>query len=52
MESETGTWICAASAVMQELYRSVGVTKALSRMAKLSFRWPIYVPPLTHGGEL
>ncbi len=35
MEREIDRWIGAASAVMQALYRSIGVKRELSRKAKL-----------------
>jgi len=44
--------IGAASAVMRALYRSVVVTRELSRKAKLSIYRSIYVPTLTYGHKL
>ncbi|KAK7940110.1 hypothetical protein WMY93_003436 [Mugilogobius chulae] len=52
MEREIDRRIGAASAVMQSLYRIVVVKKELSRKAKLSIYWSIYVPTLTYGHEL
>ena len=44
--------IGAAAAVMRSLYWSVMVKRELSRKAKLSFYWSIYVPTLTYGHEI
>ena len=52
MEREVDRRIGAASAVMRALNRSVVVKKELSRKAKLSIYWSIYVPTLTYGHEL
>ena len=52
MEREIDRRIGAAAAVMWSLYRSVVVKRELSRKAKLSIYWSIYVPNLTNGHEL
>ena len=52
MEREVDRRIGAASAVMRALRRSVLVKRELSRKAKLSVYWSIYVPTLTYGHEL
>ncbi|KAK3532712.1 hypothetical protein QTP86_028082, partial [Hemibagrus guttatus] len=52
MDHEIDSWIGAAAAVMQSMYRSVVVKKELSRKAKLSIYQSIYVPTLTYGHEL
>ena len=52
MEREIDRRIGAASAVMRVLRRSVVVKRELSRKAKLSIYWSIYVPTLTYGHEL
>ena len=51
MERETDRRIGAAAAVMRSLYRSVVVKRELSRKAKLSIYWSIYVPALTYGHD-
>ena len=51
-EREIDRLIGAAAAVMRSLYRSVVVKRELSRKAKLSIYWSIYVPTLTYGHEL
>ncbi len=52
MEREIDRKICAASAVMRALHRTVVVKRELSRKAKLSIYQSIYVPTLTCGHEL
>lgn len=51
-EREIDRRIGAASAVMRALHRTVVVKRELSRKAKLSIYWSIYVPTLTYGHEL
>lgn len=51
MEQEIKRQTYTPSAMMQTLYQSV-VVKKLSRKAKLSIYWSIYVPNLTYGHEL
>uniref|UniRef100_A0A8C3A8W9 NADP-dependent oxidoreductase domain-containing protein n=1 Tax=Cyclopterus lumpus TaxID=8103 RepID=A0A8C3A8W9_CYCLU len=52
VEREIDRRIGAAAAVKQALYRSVLVKRELSRKAKLSIYWSVYVPTLTYGHEL
>jgi len=52
MEREIDRRIGAAAAVKQALYRTVLVKRELSRKAKLSIYWSVYVPTLTSGHEL
>ena len=52
MESETDRRIGAVAAVMRSLYRSVVVKRKLSRKAKLSIYWSIYILTFTYGHEL
>ncbi|TWW59340.1 hypothetical protein D4764_06G0008700 [Takifugu flavidus] len=52
MEQEIDRRIGAASAVMRTLHWSVVVKRELSRKAKLSVYWLIFVPTLTYGHEL
>jgi len=52
MEREIDRRIGAAPAVKQALDRSVLVKRELSRKAKLSIYWSVYVPILTYGHEL
>ena len=52
MEREKDRQFGAASAMMRALCRAVVVKKELSRKAKLSIYWSIYVPTLTYGHEL
>lgn len=52
MEREIDRRIGAVSAVMRALYRSVVVKRELSRKARLSIYWLIYVPTLGYGHEL
>ncbi|XP_048009164.1 uncharacterized protein LOC125243494 [Megalobrama amblycephala] len=51
-EREIDRRIGGASAVMRSMYLSVVVKKELSREAKLSIYWSIYIPTLTYGHEL
>jgi len=44
--------IGAATAVKEALHRTVLVKRKLSRKAKLSMYWSVYLPTLTHGHEL
>ena len=52
VEREIDRRIGAAAAVKQALHRSVLVKRELSRKAKLSIYWSVYVPTLTYGHEL
>uniref|UniRef100_A0A8C2ZPF1 Reverse transcriptase domain-containing protein n=1 Tax=Cyclopterus lumpus TaxID=8103 RepID=A0A8C2ZPF1_CYCLU len=52
VEREVDRRIGAAAAVKQALYRSILVKRELSRKAKLSIYWSVYVPTLTYGHEL
>ncbi len=52
VEREFDRQICAASAVMRSMYRSVVMKKELSCKAKLSIYRSIYIPTLTYGHEL
>ncbi|TWW77646.1 hypothetical protein D4764_12G0010360 [Takifugu flavidus] len=52
MEQEIDRRIGAASAVMRTLHWSVVVKRKLSRKAKFSIYWLIFVPTLTYGHEL
>jgi len=52
MEREIDRQIGAAAAVKQALYRSVLVKRELSRKAKFSIYWSVYVPTLTYDHEL
>ena len=48
-EGRIDKWISATSAVMQALYQSAVVKRALSQKARLSVYWSVFVPTLTCG---
>jgi len=52
LEREMDGWIGASVAVMRVLLWSVVVKKELSRRAKLSIYWSIFVSNLTYGYEI
>jgi len=52
MEQRSTGGTCSHAAVKQALHRTVFVKRTLSRNAKLSMYWSVYVPTLTYDHEL